>query len=147
MATKLISTLSVEFLIRDHLSFFKCFPHIYELPVSYSERMLLWGAVVIFLRYILISKTEFLTWIIEIFYVNKQNLYLNSIRNLIFFISDIWLYNIKNDFLRQQKSYYRYKKKYRFIGIKNSNWSSLYENYFFFNHKFDFLTLKYYFLI
>lgn len=84
MATKLISTLSVEFLIRDHLSFFKCFPHIYELPVSYSERMLLWGAVVIFLRYILISKTEFLTWIIEIFYVNKQNLYLNSIRNLIF---------------------------------------------------------------
>lgn len=108
MATKLISTLSVEFLIRDHLSFFKCFPHIYELPVSYSERMLLWGAVVIFLRYILISKTEFLTWIIEICYVNKQNLYLNSIRNLIFFISDIWLYNIKNYFLRQQKSYYRF---------------------------------------
>lgn len=94
MATKLISTLSVEFLIRDHLSFFKCFPHIYELPVSYSERMLLWGAVVIFLRYILISKTEFLTWIIEIVYVNKQNLYLNSIRNLIFFLYQIFDYII-----------------------------------------------------
>lgn len=94
MATKLISTLSVEFLIRDHLRFFKCFPHIYELPVSYSERMLLWGAVVIFLRYILISKLEFLTWIIEIFYVNKQNLYLNSIRNLIFFLYQIFDYII-----------------------------------------------------
>lgn len=144
MATKLISTLSVEFLIRDHLSFFKCFPHIYELPVSYSERMLLWGAVVIFLRYIL-KKTEFLTWIIEIFYVNKQNLYLNSIRNLIF-LYQIFDYIISFIFSDNKKviidinkiSIYWYKD----FELEFFIWKL-----FFLNHKFDFLTLEYHFLI
>lgn len=132
MATKLISTLSVEFLIRDHLSFFKCFPHIYELPVSYSERMLLWGAVVIFLRYILISKTEFLTWIIEIFYVNKQNLF-KLYQKFDFFLYQIFDYIISRIIFSDNKKVIIDINKISIYWYKDFELEFfLYENYFFF---------------